>query len=240
VEVLIDSLIVKPTDIKASPTATLRGGDPSTNLLDIAVLDASDMKRNAYVFTIPRIGPQETIRWLLSRSPVQGVSERDKHEAKLSIKSYSQEPVEFESIPMQLPTLTEIAPAKIVLQDIQLKPLKLGEPVEITLFMRNAGGKPAVQHGSVIAYVLGQRGQRKFNPPPPPPNMKANVRDIPAGEVFEDKLVWGTVSQPLLDSLKKGSRLFVRVRGKYRDGDKWLHYDFCRSFDALKEKWDEC
>ena len=155
VEVLIDSPIVQPVNITASQTGTMRAGDPSTNLLDIYIQSKIDKERNAYVFMFPRIGPRETRRMLLSRSPANGLSKDGKHEARLRIKSYSQEAVNFGSSSMHAPTPGEISPAEIVFQDIQLKPLKLGEQLELTVFLRNAGGKTALQHSGITSLALG-------------------------------------------------------------------------------------
>lgn len=106
VEVAIDSPTIKPQDVQASQTATMQFGDPSTNLLDIFLKVRVDKDRNAYFFMIPRIGPRETKRMLLSRSPVNGLSKNNEHTAKLRISSYSQEPVNFTSFSIQNSTPT--------------------------------------------------------------------------------------------------------------------------------------
>jgi hypothetical protein len=235
IEVLIDSPTVKPANVSASPTAVFQPGNPSTNLLDIYVKDRIDKDRNAYIFMIPRIGPLETKRMLLSRSAVKGLSDQDKHEARLRVVSYSLEAVNYGSFTVQPPVTATPVVDVIINADKQLHfenngPTPIEDvrvfATEYVLDMR------AFSHKEIAIGRYQRFGGTVFQIPAVPPHSRSATFNL-AAVIF--------LSFPEFTGTEKGLELFERMTRHYclritfkdPSGQKYVGY---RVTSALRGK----
>ena len=241
VKVTVNSAAIKVAKIEINrPDATpinLVDRDPAKALNSLLIVTIPDPGTNFFRFSVGRLSPNETKRYVFSYQNDGELSDDVEHNVILSLDRFTINPPphgSYQSFEKEAPD----ARPNIVLKHVKLVKNPEGRPAA-TIALSNIGGN-AFQF-SCIGTIFGasKSEAEKFRPANIP---FQNTVDLAPGEWVDQTLAMKPVDQSWKESFVKGDiGLYVWGEAKYRDGTgNWFHYDFCQSLNPKTELWESC
>ena len=209
--------------------------DPAKALDSLLIVTIPDPGTNFFFFSVGRLSPNETKRYVFSYQNDGELSDGVDHNITLRLDRFTTNPNPHGSYPVSDKEADERP--NIILKHVKLIKNPQGRPA-VNIALSNVGGD-AFQF-SCVATIFGatKAEAKKFRPA----SISPQPTDLLAGHWVDQTLAMKPVDEAWKKSFVNGDiGLYVWAEAKYQDRTgKWFHYDFCQILNPKTELWELC